>query len=355
LDPGETVAAQRLSQILSPDAPPAYEKTRLVSTPSKAITFGVPPQEIALNPARPLLDETEIEAGATVRLYDFGVARLGLHLAAADLPWTDFTLRLTTPDRCVGPAACGDVRSQLLGQIHATFGDAFLRPSRSMLEEDYLFGIVYAFDEAMSAEELQKRIDLVPLLSGEARPLSEGARRDLLRQRFSYYTDDLVVVTWGRAFIYEPRKDRDVMDVLDVANAQLLEMRYYDHLLDTELPRMYEAVQAMPRARPMLSARRFADLARRLYALVAEVTELREKVDNALRVTEDVHLARVYTAALDLFRVSAVGASVDRKLGIIRDTYAALYEEASVGRVALMESAIIVLIAVEITLALLRH
>jgi hypothetical protein len=29
LDPGETVAAQRLSQILSPDAPPAFEKSRL--------------------------------------------------------------------------------------------------------------------------------------------------------------------------------------------------------------------------------------------------------------------------------------------------------------------------------------
>ena len=71
-----------------------------------------------------------------------------------------------------------------------------------------------------------------------------GARQDLLRQRFSYYTDDLVALTWDRAFIYEPRGDSDVMDVLEVANAQLLEMRYYDELqddelLDDELPRMY--------------------------------------------------------------------------------------------------------------------
>ena len=70
-------------------------------------------------------------------------------------------------------------------------------------------------------------------MSGEDRPLSEGARRELLRQRFSYYTDDLVVLTWDRAFIHEPRGDSDVMDV---ANARLLEMRYYDQLLQAELP-----------------------------------------------------------------------------------------------------------------------
>ena len=80
----------------------------------------------------------------------------------------------------------------------------------------------------------------MPLLSGEHRPLSEGATRDLLRHRYSYYADDLVALTWDRAFIYEPRGDTDVIDVLEVANAQLLEMRYYDELLDDELPRMYD-------------------------------------------------------------------------------------------------------------------
>ena len=301
------------------------------------------------------LDGVETEVAATVRLFDFGVVRVALRFVADNLAWADFVQRLMAVDRAVGPVASGAVWNRLLGEVHTIFGNAFLRPSRSTLEEDYLIGIVSAFDETLTADELLQRIDLVPLLAGEQRPLAEGARRDLLRQRFSYYTDDLVVVTWDRAFIYDPRNDSDVIDVLDVANAQLLEMRYYDHLLDNELPRMYDAVQTMQRIRPLLSSRRFADLARRLYALVAEVTELREKVDNALQVTEDVYLARIYSAALDLFRVPAVSASVDRKLAIIRDTYSALYEEASAGRTALMEVAIVALIAIEIVLALLRY
>ena len=88
--------------------------------------------------------------------------------------------------------------------------------------------------------------------------------------------------------------------------------------------------------------------------MVAEVTELTEKVDNALQVTEDVYLARIYTAALDLFRVPTVSAAVDRKLSIIRDTYTALYDEASSSRSELLEIFVLVLIAVEIVLAILR-
>jgi hypothetical protein len=118
---------------------------------------------------------------------------------------------------------------------------------------------------------------------------------------------------------------------------------------------MYDLVEEATR-RVTLGPRRFAGLARRLYTLVAEVTELTEQVDNALQVTEDVYLARVYTSALDLFRVKAVSDAVDRKLAIIRDTYSALYDEAASARAGLMEAAVIVLILVEIILALFgRH
>jgi uncharacterized Rmd1/YagE family protein len=88
--------------------------------------------------------------------------------------------------------------------------------------------------------------------------------------------------------------------------------------------------------------------------MVAEVTELTERVDNALQVTEDVYLARIYAAALELFRVPTVSAAVDRKLSIIRDTYTALYDEASGSRSELLEIFVLVLIAMEIVLAVLR-
>ncbi len=320
---------------------------RLSATPPKAVAFGVPPLALGLDTMALAVGS----AAVTARLYDFGVVSIALRFAVTGLSWAGFTARLNEVDREVNGSP---LWTELLDRVRSGVEDALVRPAASTLEEDYLIGVVQAFSESLPAEALLQRLDLVPLLSGETRPLSEGARADLLRHRYSYYTDDMVVLTWDRAFIHEPRGDSDVTDVLEVANAQLLEMRYYDELLDAELPRMYDLVEATRRRWALPGARRFADLARRLYTMVAEVTELTEKVDNALQVTEDVYLARIYAAALELFRVPTVSAAVDRKLSIIRDTYAALYDEAHSSRSELLEIFVLVLIAVEIALAVVR-
>lgn len=353
-DVADAIDLSKSERLWAAQARPAGTRSRLEFTSPKAVAFGVPPLEITLDPVSIRLDGVAVRAEATARLYDFGVVRLALQVEAENLAWTDYTRRVFAMDRSIGPAAETAVWTGLLGQISAIFAPAMLRPSASLLEEDYLIGMVRAFDAAPRAEDLPSLIDLVPLLSGEERALSQDVRRELFRHRFSYYEDDLAVLTWDRAFVYEPRGNSDVLDVLDIANAQLLEMRYYQRLLDAELPRMYNSVEAMRRAGRLFGTRRFANLARRLYTLVGEVTELREKLDNALQITEGVYLARVYASALDLFRVPEVSAAVDRKLATIRDTYAALYDEASAARGALMEAVIVALIVVEIVVALLH-
>jgi hypothetical protein len=327
---------------------------RLTTTPPKAVAFGEPPVALGLGTIALALPEGPVQATATARLFDFGVVSIALRVPVTDLSWAAFSQRLNAVDRVVGLAPATVLWTELLDRVRQGVGDGLIRPTPATLEEDYLVGVANAFSDPMTAEALVGRLDLVPLRSGEQRPLSEAARRDLLRHRYSYYTDDLVVLTWDRAFIYEPRGDTDVIDVLEVANAQLLEMRYYDELLDAELPRMYDLVEATRRRWALPGARRFADLARRLYTMVAEVTELTEKVDNALQVTEDVYLARIYAAALELFRVPTVSAAVDRKVSIIRDTYTALYDEAHSSRSEVLEIVILVLIAVEIVLAIVR-
>jgi len=344
--------AQRLwaAHALGPAA-----RAHLTGTSPKAISFGVPPLALGIGTVTLELSSGTVQASATARLYDFGVVSLGLQVQAEGRDVTAFARLMNDIQEAIGPGADTTHWSALLEQLRKVLGAALLRPNPAIVEEDYLLGVVHAFDTQPSARELLEQVDFVPMLSGDYRTLSEAARNDLLRQRFSYYEDDLVILTWDRAFVYEPRGDSDVDDVLEVANAQLLEMRYYDGLLDDELPRMYKMVESIRRPLSLLAARRYAGLARQLNALVAEVTELTEKVDNALQVTEDVYLARIYTSAVETFRVRTVYAGVERKLAIIRDTYRALYEEASSSRAELMEITVIMLIAVEIVLAVLRH
>jgi hypothetical protein len=334
----------------------AGSRRKLSQAPSKAVAFDVPPVVLPLGPVTVQTENGAAQGEALARLYDFGVISLALRFNVHDCPWSAFTDQLNTVDRAIGAASETVIWQTLLERLRAPLHAALERPTTTGLQEDYLFGIVHQWNEAsVSAASVLERVDLVPLLSGEQRALSEAARNELLRHRHSYYADDLVVLTWDRAFIYEPRGDSDVADVLEVANAQLLELRYYDEWLDDELPHMYDLVDEARRKPWLVAPRRFAHLARHLYTLVAEVTELTEKVDNALQVTEDVYLARVYSAALELMRVPRLAAAVDRKLEIVRDTYAALYDEAATTRGELLELAIVLLIVIEIVLALVRH
>jgi hypothetical protein len=92
-----------------------------------------------------------------------------------------------------------------------------------------------------------------------------------------------------------------------------------------------------------------------LQARVADITETVERVENALKVTDDVYLARIYAAALELFREQAWRRGIDRKLGILRETYAMLNSEAQAARGELLEIAIVLLIVAELLLAVLAR
>ena len=318
----------------------------------KAIRFDVPPVEFSLGQTNFPLEHESRSADVLARVYDFGVVAVLLRFSVSAEPWDDF-VALTQRIAVACEAEQGEALWQdLLNRVLTVIAQAMERPTNSGLREDYLIAAVHRFAEPRTGAQLLEEVDLAPLLSGETKRLSSSARADLLRHALSYYEDDLVVLTWDRAFVLEPAPNSsDIADVLEVANAQLLELRYYDELLDDELPRMYDRVAEARKALRGLGLRRYAALARELHRLVGEVIEITERVDNALKVTEDVYLARVYGTALELFRVPTWGAAVDRKLSIVRDTYTALYDEAATARAELLEIAIVLLIVFEILLA----
>jgi hypothetical protein len=340
-----------VDEILRADATAAAHRKQLTHAEPKAIAFDVPPVQLALGPVTAALNAGEISGYVLARIYDFGVISIGLRFPISSLPWTTFTTTTNELARWAASQAATGTWTTMKGRVRELIEPALIRPSNSGLEEDYLLVMVNSLNEELNAAELMQRIDPVPLLTGDLQPLSPGSRADLLRHTFSYFDNDLAILSWDRALIYEPTVDSDVADVLEVANAQLLELSEYDDRLNAELPRMYDRVARTRGALRAFLRSRYTNLARDLYTFVAEVTETREKVDTALKVTEDVYIARIYNAALDLFRIRTRAATVDRKLAIIRDTYQALYDEAATARSEVLTIAIVLLIVIEIILS----
>jgi hypothetical protein len=96
---------------------------------------------------------------------------------------------------------------------------------------------------------------------------------------------------------------------------------------------------------------------RDLYALIAEITDTNARVENALKVTEDVYWNRVYSAALSTLRVEVWRRSITETLQVLRETAALLHDEAQEAWTTSLEVLVIVLIAVELIVAVLglRH
>ncbi len=303
-------------------------------------------------------DTITLGAGAycvlvSARIFDFGVISLRLRVEAPGvLSWQEYTALGNAIDVAI-PAS--GMFERYLHSLTTSIRGAVARPQLAPVTEDY---VVYRIarllgpaDEPLPSAVLRD-LDIVPLLLNEQRTLADQARRDLLPYWFSYYPDDLAVLTWSSALIVDPAEgESDVQVILEFANAQLLELRYYDALLDAELPKMYDRIADRRRGSRALFGRRYASLLTALQTLVADSTEIVERAENALKVTEDVYLARVYAAALELFRGRVWRGGIDHKLAIIRQTYAMLNAESMTVRNEVLEVAIVVLIVVEIVIA----
>jgi hypothetical protein len=163
------------------------------------------------------------------------------------------------------------------------------------------------------------------------------------------------VLTWASALVVEPVvEDTDVQYVLEFANAQLLELRWYDAVLDSEVPAIQSRFRQARQGFHLLG-RRYSRLLESLQTRVADSVELIERVENSLKVTDDVYLARVYAGALEEFRERTWRSGIERKIAIVRGTYDMLNSESLVRRSETLEIIIVLLIAFEIGLALLRR
>lgn len=355
-DVGYEIALDDVLALLAMQAP---ERVRPVRGEAQALQIPNPPITVILGTEDVVLGGERLTVEVSARIFDFGVISLRAKVPApAEITWAGFIDFGESLDGAAVIPLLLDTHVRSLVQRLAT---CIERPAIAAQTEDYIVYRVARLTDVQGVQALPSVLHerlLSPLLLNDRRTLSADAMRELLPHRFSYTSEDLAILTWDNALIVDPSLvDTDVQFILEFANAQLLELRFYDATLDAELPRMYDRIEA---ARPGVRAlalfnRRYAPVLAELQRTVADSTELVERVENALKVTDDVYLARIYAAALELFRGRAWRAGIDRKLTIIRDTYAMLNDEQQAARSEALEVAIVLLIVLEVLLAIFRH
>ncbi len=352
-DLGEAIDLARAEQVLS--AP--RSRLRLEASQSMtALEIPHPPLQVALGERTLPLASGPRQAEASAHLFEFGVASIVYRLPIP--PGTDLAELVPLAEELVaqptpGLDAAARAEADELGRAIAP---AVEKPHVWEGLETYQLFFVRRLEGAATSQETLARAPIAELLLGEtsATRLSHAERTDVLQHAFSYLEDDLAVVDWNSAFLLEPSGVGDIPDLLEFATAHLLELRYYDALLDRELGAIYREIDAR-RAGPSVFTRRYMKLQRRTAALLLEISEMAEHLENAVKIIGDFYLARLYQSAVRRFRLPAWKESVLRKQELLAGVNALLGGAADTRRGELLEVTIILLILWEILYALLRR
>jgi len=277
-------------------------------------------------------------------LYDFGAVSVS-YTIPFDGPLMDL---LTLTEALYDDATLLAHSRRAVEQLVADVERAVKRPEVAASVEPYAILQVESLAGACAPAELYTTYaeEIAQILRSERTRLSAEEIEDALARRISFGLDDLAVIDWDAALLFDRDAD-DVRDVLEFANMELLEMRYLDARLDDALDQSYEVLTSRRRWSRIIPGSSGADL-RRIGQLQVDAAVLFEGVNNTLKLLGEQYLARVYRLASERFHLSEWDASILRKLETLESIYQKMSDAAATWRMEILEWIIIVLITVSI-------
>lgn len=283
-------------------------------------------------------------------LYDFGAASVVYHVPVPggleEVHAASVALRRTDLLRL-------DARARVDALLRSV-SSAAQRPRVAEFTEDYtIIGLRQTGGELTAAAFCAAQAErIAQILRPDAGSLSAEEVTNATEVRISFGPADVTIVDWDAAFVLDPDPE-DVRAVLEFANVQLLEMRWLDLQLDDAIERSYQLLARRRGWRNILPSSLTADL-KQVATLQLESAVMLERVTNALKVFGEEYLARIYRLAAGRFQLDQLDATITKKLATIESIYQKLTDRATTIRMEVLEWVVILLIASEILLGLMK-
>jgi hypothetical protein len=282
-----------------------------------------------------------------IRYFEYGVASVEVQLQFAG-PWEEL---IGFANRWISSPELEGRMHTILRQSLERFASALKKPYEGWISEDYYVVQVNPFEKngaLVTAEELLRTrgAEIAQIVRGESSPLSPGEQQEVLQSSMSYYPADLLVVGWVGAFVYDNQEAAlPTIDLLEYANSQLLEFRYYDEVLTRVLADVYKQLESK---RGFWSRWRLAREAENLNTIRLDCRELSERTDNAIKFLSDMFYARAYRLAAARIGVTDYRNLVTEKLTTAEDLYDSMINEFHQGRAFVLELMVVIILMIEI-------
>src|SRR5258707_1739579 len=297
-----------------------------------------------VEPIGPLgLDSGERLEGQ-IKYYDYGVLSV-----VFELPFSgDWDTLVRLASRWVWDTDFTSFAQKIVKQKIERARPALVKLYDSWLHEDYF--VFYVRDIAGNptpAELLSTQGGrIAQIVRGENMPLSDGEQQEIMQSKISYYPNDLAVISWNGAFLYDSAAGAEtVIQLLEYANSQLLEFRHYDELLTRELKSVYDF---MDNGSGIWARWRTARRASRLHTVLLDVDELTERADNAIKFLSDMFSARLYKVAASKIGVTDYKNLVNQKVHTAEELYRFMVEQFHQSRAFVLELMVVIILIIDL-------
>jgi len=297
-----------------------------------------------VEPIEPLVLDSGERLEGKIKYYDYGVVSV-----VFELPFSgDWDTLIRLGSRWVWDVDFAGHASRIAREKLERAAPALVKPYADWLSEDYFIFHVRQLAGNPTAAELvaSDGARLAQIVRGETVQLSEGERNEILQSRISYYTNDLTVIGWNAAFLYDSAAGAETaIQLLEYANSQLLEFRHYDELLTHELESVYAALD---KGTGLLARWRLARAATKLHTVLLDVAELTEHADNAIKFLSDMFSARLYKLAASKVGVPDYKDLVTQKVRTAEELYRFMVDQFNQSRAFFLELTVVVILVIEL-------
>ncbi len=293
----------------------------------------------------PMVLESGERLNVQIKYYDYGVVSV-----VFELPFSgDWDRLVRIAGRWVWDTDFTSFAQKIVKQKIDRARPALVKLYESWLDEDYFVFHVRDISGNPSATELLASHGgrIAQIVRGESSPLSDGEQQEIMQSKISYYPNDLAVISWNGAFLYDTEAGAEtVIQLLEYANSQLLEFRHYDELLTRELQSVYDF---MDQGSMGIMARwRTAKRASRLHTVLLDVDELTERADNAIKFLSDMFAARLYKVAASKIGVTDYKDLVNQKVHTAEELYRFMVDQFHQSRAFVLELMVVIILIIDL-------
>lgn len=213
------------------------------------------------------------------------------------------------------------------------------QPIEKNFKEEFSFYCLRDFS-GQPEQFLQHGQQIASLLKSESLPLSQAEIDKTLASSLQYGKDDLTVVDWDGAFIFDTDGDwQDTIDFLEVANIHLVRLRFLDDQLDRRLTKMATVFKSIPK----FKTKELRETIRELLSLRTQSIIEFEHAERDIQLIGDWYAAQVYNLASRKLHLDTWRRTIREKLDSLEDITTMAAENFSVTAEAQAEQKQIIL------------